>query len=249
MPSFQQREEWTELVRGRVLGLRGCLLRSLQRLLDLVLMKLPSSRVLAAIGMPIAIFGWVNIAAWPVTGLISSRTNGFQLATTEFPLGDPQGVAVDTQGRFFVVDALNLRVQRYSPEGEFQRGWFVPKKIFAVRTTADDRVIVGAEGGARIYSPDGELLEGPSEQYHLQRGEITGPYEVRRGLIPRIIDTRTGQAVIATPWPLFLFASPFPAFLYFLVGVAFIALADLRRLRERAIALSAFPERLVSQAG
>jgi hypothetical protein len=96
-----------------------------------------------------------------------------------------------------------------------------------VRTTADDRVIVGTEGGARTCSPDGELLECPSDQYSLQRGEITGPYAVCRGLIPRIIDTRTGQIVIATPWPLFLFATPFPAFLYFAIGVAFIALADL----------------------
>jgi hypothetical protein len=207
--------------------------------LNFLIGKLPPSRFLYAIGVPVGLFGWVTALAWPLTGLVSAWTSGFQLAATEFPLGDPQDVAVDSHGRLYVVDSLHHRVQRYSPDGEFERGWLVPRKVFAVRTTADDRVIVGAEGGPRTYSSDGELLEvlsddGGLRRQGVERGrETTGPYAVRRGLLPHVVDTRTGRTVVATPWPLRLIASPFPAFLYFLIGVAFIGLGDLRRRREQ----------------
>lgn len=235
----RQREEWTGLVRQRPADLGGWLLRWFHRLLNAIFAKLPSSRVLYAIGVPVALFGWVIGAGWPVTSLISARTTGFQLATTEFPLGDPSDVAVDSLGRFYVVDSMHHRVQRYSPDGEFERGWLVPRKVFTVRTTDDDRVIVGAEGGPRTYSSDGELLEVLSDESELQRlglvrgKETTAPYALRGRLLPRVVDTRTGRTVVVTPWPRRVLASPFPAWLYFLIGVAFVGLGDLRRWRER----------------
>jgi hypothetical protein len=248
MASRRQRDEWTEFARQSAAELRGWVRRRfcepgghrVRRLLIFLLMKLPRSRVLAAIGMPICLFGWIVALAWPLTALVSAWTNGFALATTEFPLGDPSDVAVDSHGRLYVVDSLHLRVQRYSPDGEFERGWFVPRKVFAVRTTADDLVIVGAEGGPRTYSSDGELLEVVEDGDELRRQglvrgkEPTGQYAVRRGLRPHVIERETGRTVVATPWPLRLIASPFPACLYLLLGVAWVGLADLRRWRERA---------------
>jgi hypothetical protein len=48
-----------------------------------------------------------------------------KLETTEFPLGDPTDVAVDSQGRIYIAENFCHRVQRYSPVGKFERGWFV----------------------------------------------------------------------------------------------------------------------------
>ena len=251
MASRRQRDLWTEFLRRRAADLRGQLARrvwgpaaaSVRQRLNALLMKLPSSRILQAIGTPVFVVGVVSGVGWPLTGLIGAWTGSFHLATTEFPLGGPRDVAVDSSGRLYVVDSLYLRVQRYSPDGEFQRGWFVPRKVFAVRTTPDDRVVVGAEGGPRTYSGDGELLEVLSDADELRRQglvrgkEATGPYAVRRGLVADVIDTRTGRTVIATPWPLHLIASPFPACLYFVTGVAIIGLADWRRRREPAAAI------------
>jgi hypothetical protein len=256
MASRRQRDERTEFVRRRAAEARGWLARrfwgpsvqGVRRLLNYVIMKLPSSRVLGAIGMPIFLLGLVSGAGWPLTGAISACTTGFQLATTEFPLGIWIDVAVDSQGRFYVVDSFHLRIQRYSPDGEFERGWFSPRtwgklKVFAVRIAGDDRVIVVDEGEPRTftytYTTDGEPLELKLDVDELRRQGLVGgkastaPYAIRGGLIPRIVDTRTGRTVIATPWPLRLIGSPFPALVYFLIGVAFIGLADLQGRRER----------------
>src|SRR5262249_38619653 len=131
----RRRHECTELVRQRAAEVRGWLgstfwtpsVQGVRRLLNYVIMKLPSSRVLCAIGMPMFLFGLVSGAGWPLTGAISACTTGFQLATTEFPLGIWIDVAVDSQGRFYVVDSFHLPVQRYSPDAEFERGWFTPR--------------------------------------------------------------------------------------------------------------------------
>src|SRR5262249_1287851 len=137
MASRPQREALTESARQRTGELRGWFVRRfaqpVQRLLNAIVMRLPASRVLYRIGKPVALFGFICTAAWPLTSLISVYTTGFHLPTTEFPLGDPRDVAVDSQGRFYVVDSLHMRVQRYSPDGEFERGWLIPRKVFAVR--------------------------------------------------------------------------------------------------------------------
>ncbi len=249
MSSRRQREEWTELARRLATDLCGRLATDLcgwlatdlcgwlARRLTAAVRLLPPSRGLYPVGLTVFLFGWGSAAAWPLTGLVSAWTTGFALAAIEFPLGDPRGAAVDARGRIYVADALHLRVQRYSPAGTFECGWFVPRKVFGVRTTADGRVVVGAEGGALLYTADGELIEllpdsGRDRRWHFAAEAATAPYRVRRGLLPHVVEARTGQTVVAGSWPVRLTASPFPAFLYGLVGLTIVALADARRRHE-----------------
>lgn len=261
MASPRRRDEWTEFVRRRAAETRGWLARQfwapsvqgVRWLLNFLNMKLPSSRVLYAIGMPVSLFGFVSCAGWLLTGVVSQCTTRSQLATTEFPLGIPSDVAVDSQGRIYVVDELLGRVQRYSPDGEFERGWFGPRtdkklKVFLVRIGDDDRVIVGDRLHTYTYTSDGSLLEVKSAEDELRRQVLRGkaptaPYAIH-GIIPHIVDTRTGRTVIALPWQLRLIAFPFPAGVYFLIGVTFIVLGDLQRRRERSA-----PNHPLQQAG
>src|SRR5688500_7504051 len=174
------------------------------------------------------------IPSWTLVSWIG----GPRLTATEFPLGHPMDVAVDSQGRIYVAENFYHRVQRYSPDGKFQLGWSVPTAgAFALRTTPDDRIQVATARANKLltYSADGELLHGLYQALEDRFTEFesekrtTGNYAARRGLLPHIDDTRTGRTIIATPIQKRLLSGPFPAAAYCLAGLALIALADWRR--------------------
>ena len=188
--------------------------------------------------MALFLFGAAIIPSW----LLTKWIGGPRLAAVEFPLSDPLDVAVDSKGRIYVADGMYSRVQRYSPEGQFQLGWFVPTAgVFALKTLEDDRVQVATARANKLltYSADGEPLTALYWQQTDHYGEFakeqttTGGYLVRGGLLPHI-DTRDGQTIIATPAPKRFVSGPFPAIAYSAVGVAFVATAEWRRRRGGA---------------
>lgn len=211
------------------------------RLLNFLLMRLPSGRVLHGIGVAIFLFGLAIIPAWHLVAWIG----GPDVATVEFPYGDLEDVAVDSQGRIYVGEGFHThRVQRYSPAGEFQCGWPVPTSgAFAIRTAPDGRLLVATARGKKLltYNSDGELLFEGTYDWRKENligefaseTETTGPYAVRRGLMPHVVDARTGRTVIATPWYKRLVAGPFPAMFYAAIGFTLGLLGDMRRRREQ----------------
>ena len=201
-------------------------------------MKAPSHKLLLAIGAPLFLFGVAIIPAWELLKWIG----GPRLAAVEFPLSDPRDVAVDSQGRIYVAEGMYSRVQRYSPEGQFQLGWFVPTAgVFSLKTREGDRVQVATARANKVltYSADGYLITGlywQDTDHYLEFANeqtTTGGYVVRRGLLPHI-DAPDGQTIIATPAPKRVISGPFPAMAYSAVGLAFVAAAELRRRRGRA---------------
>jgi hypothetical protein len=203
-------------------------------------MKLPSSRVLFTIGATIFLFGIAIVPAWEIIASVG----GSSLVTTPFPFGDLQDVAVDAHGRIYVAEGLYHRVQRYSPEGNFQCGWFVPTSgAFALRATTDDRILVATARANKLltYDSEGQLLENLTsqpqsryEEFSSQTGKASH-YLIRHGLIPRVIDTRTGQTILATPASERLVTGPFPAMLYAAIGLAHIGIAEWHRRRKPAV--------------
>jgi len=225
---------------GRVADFARRLWEPIERRLGAIERRLlPSCRVLIAIGMPMFLFGWANVPAWKLIGWIG----GSGLATTELPFGDLDDVAVDSKGRIYVADGFHSRVQRYSPDGEFERGWYVPTSgVFALRTAANDEVHVATARANKLlkYNSDGDLLSGQyrlKEDYYQEyesETETTGPYAVRGGLLPHVVDTRTGGTVITRPWHTGLIAPFFPAVLYSVIGFALVGVGELKRRRERS---------------
>ncbi len=83
---------------------------------------------------------------------------GFQSCTTTCSAGlpgsalgemnNPISVAVDTDGNVYVVDAGNLRVQKYNNSGTFQRmwGWGVKTGAAAFETCQSGTCLIGLEG-------------------------------------------------------------------------------------------------------
>ena len=250
MASRQQRDEWTKFLRRRAARLgahvgglvspRAAELRGrMGRVGRWLGLKLPPSRVLIPVGKLLFLAGPGMVLSWQLLALIG----GPALATTEFPLGKAGDVAVDSRGRIYVAEDFHHRVQRYSPDGEFERGWSVPTAgVFALRTTADDRVVVATARANKLltYDRDGGLLGGlynqKEDRYreYASETETTGPYAVRRGLLPHVVDARTDRTVVATPWYKRLIAAPFPAMLYAVIGMAIFGLGEWRRSLERA---------------
>ena len=125
---------------------------TVRRLQPLAHMKLPSSRILAGIGIPLFPFGVAIAPVWEFVG-------GSGLATTEFPLGHPVNAAVDSKDRIFVAENFHHRVQRYSSNGNFEMGWFVPTSgAFALRTISDDRVQIATARANKLLTYSCDLL-------------------------------------------------------------------------------------------
>ena len=155
---------------------------------------------------------------------------------TEFPLGNPTNVVVDSKGRIYVAEGAYARVQRYSADGQFERGWWVSEGAFhfALRIMPDDFVQVATAADYLVtYSPDGELIsnrrtrgEGLVAKFETDT-TTSGGYEVRHALYPHVVDTRTGRTVIKPSWPQILVAFPFPAWGYWLIFVFGVGVSQL----------------------
>jgi hypothetical protein len=151
-------------------------------------------------------------------------------------------VAVDSRGRIYVGVQIFHRIQRYSPDGRFERGWFVPTAgLFGLRTTADGHVEVATAGANKflVFDADGRLLRSQEWMKEDRSAELlsdtesTGGFEVRGGLCPRIVDSRTGRTVVATPWHKRIIATPFPAAACAIGGLALAFVSSKWRRRVR----------------
>jgi hypothetical protein len=201
-----------------------------------------TQKFLLIVGVPIFLAGMLTGFGWDVVASIG----GSRLSAYELPFGSDLRVTIDSAGRIYVGDNFRRRIQRYSPTGHFEMGWFVETTsgIFVLRSSADDHIKLAASrrGGILTYASDGRLLSQVADDdaysHYSALPETAGPYAVKGGLLPHIIDTRSGQTVIAPSLAKRLIASPFPSFAYCALGIALIAARDwqLRRaLSKRAI--------------
>lgn len=72
-----------------------------------------------------------------------------------------RGIAVDSAGNIYVADHNNTRVQKFTSAGVYVTKWSTSSKPHAIHVDADDRVMVGVEGGGvYIYQTDGTGIDG-----------------------------------------------------------------------------------------
>jgi sugar lactone lactonase YvrE len=77
-------------------------------------------------------------------------------------LDDPRGVAVGPDGAIYVAGYGDGRVQRFSPQGSFERGWRVEddRPILAIVAGRDGRIYVSQVPGVSVYDgASGALLD------------------------------------------------------------------------------------------
>ncbi|MFN3651905.1 MAG: peptidyl-alpha-hydroxyglycine alpha-amidating lyase family protein [Armatimonadota bacterium] len=69
-------------------------------------------------------------------------------------------IATDAAGRVYVADRENWRIQVFTPDGQFIRGWKVYQRPFSVYVTPEQQLFVGDGTGntVSIYTLEGRLL-------------------------------------------------------------------------------------------
>ncbi|MBN1364843.1 MAG: hypothetical protein JW976_08565, partial [Syntrophaceae bacterium] len=137
----------------------------------------------------VGFFGFIN-------GFFTAWEKAFWVSSkTELPLGDIGGIAADSDGNIYVLANFYDRVQKYSPEGKFLTGWSSRDK--------DAEVRVEKQNSCR--DTEGNVYKVHNKWWR-----------------PKIIKTSPDGAkttVINTPWRLWVILGPFPAFIFFAVGL------------------------------
>ena len=104
--------------------------------------------------------------------------------TVEMPLGDLQGVAVDSSGNVYCGAQFYRRVQKYDPDSQFLFSLHIdpPGGAFRIRVNENDELEVATLLTNRLYrfSPSGEMLEQRERRSLLrmpeERNNVWNPY-------------------------------------------------------------------------
>jgi hypothetical protein len=163
-----------------------------------------------------------------------------------FPLGDLESIAVDSEGNIYCGTNFYSRIQAYSPDGKFLRGWFIDASggYFQIKIDDQDNLHVGTARGDHhyIFSTKGELFSvkemSPKEEtkvfgdtyYSLPQDSDGNVYKIRNGiLLPRVIKITPKGAesvVVSDPFHLWFIKGPFPAFIWIVIALVSNALLE-----------------------
>jgi hypothetical protein len=106
-----------------------------------------------------------------MAGLVGLPRLGDHLQQVELPAVFATTTLSAADGRRYSLSGSLRRVQRYSPAGAFELGWFVPGQgMLAIGITADDRIVIGSNDpkSSQIFSADG-VPDGATRP-HRQKG-------------------------------------------------------------------------------
>ena len=151
----------------------------------------------------------------------------------EAPLGQLEGVAVDSEGNIYCGVQFYGRVHKYDPAGRFL--FSVSSQTYGAFqihvNRADELEVASSRGkGVSRYSPDGEFLEWEShvpEKYRefAVKGETecVGPggdiYRIRGGSIVRTPRIGKARTIVSMPWYKWFITGPFPAWSFWAAGI------------------------------
>ena len=194
-----------------------------------------SPAILASALILLQLFAVGGIVFFVIGLSFSSLGQYVPTANIRFPLGELCDFDIDSEGQFYCAASVPGRVQVYSPEGDFIRGWFVGNggRDFKINVDPNDMVhvylyIPGSKPPPchNIYSREGELIESlytpkmkdVSFSGNAQANHNGVLYQMRgRHVFPvieRVKPDNNRTRVISDPFYLWFIKSPFPTFAY-----------------------------------
>jgi hypothetical protein len=154
------------------------------------------------------------------------------------PLGDLNGVAVDSSGNVYCGAQFYSRVQKYDRDGHFLFSLHVSGGggAYRIRVNENDELEVATVRTSTLFrfSPSGEMLEKRQRAQHAYadfgiegerqcRGPDGSVYRIRRALLfPSVVKTSPSgeqSTVVSVPFHKWLVMGPHPAFLFWIAAM------------------------------
>ena len=209
------------------------------------------------INMASLVFAILGLIGWFGNIIAAQELPFWGAPSSELPLGDLRGIAVDSEGRIYCGLQSYERIQVYDASGSFIRGWFVKANggSFRIRLNSDDQLEVATARNDMFYIFDhnGLIIDQKSNVDHFfdefgEEGEriysdnkMGTLYSIRGGLLfPHIVKKDllgNETTVVSTVWYKWLVMKPLPAWL-------FIAIAALLQIVKNRVAGSHVFERM-----
>lgn len=203
-----------------------CIAVLLGLLLENVRLKM---RIIAIIALSGLMCVW---ASGFISGFLCNiaGNNGIQMVSSkvEFPLGELEGITIDTEGKIYCVASFYSRLQIYDHNGHFLIGWFIPlpKGLFNIGMYKDKYLRFSADTGwSYLYDQTGNLVKKSREKnYYEQFGRsaqsevqdsLGNIYRIKNSvLFPRVVKiTQSGKqtVLISDSLYMWLIKGPFPS--------------------------------------
>ena len=191
--------------------------------------------------------GSIDFIGGALVGNVVKFPDGFEL-----PLGDLQGIAVDSDGNIYCGVQYYSRVQVYDSEGNYIRGTFIDSAggAFRIRINPDDQLEVATARNDKLYrfGKGGTLLTELSDvgyyfqefgkssetQYHDVRQNAT--YQIRWSFLGAYVVKKSAsgerKVIVKTPFHKWLFQGPSPAWFFWMIAVLIYACMNKHSLKH-----------------
>lgn len=214
----------------------------------------PRNKVITILLLLWYIYCFISIVPVPVCIFLAGFGVRMVSSRIQFPLGGVDSIATDSMGRVYCGISFYSRIQVYSNDGSFLRGWFVPDSVMMLEVDSNDRLHYLALRNDKhyIFKPDGELFkeERVSESFarefgpnsNLQIDDSLGNiYKIKEPwLFPNVIKiSPSGDAVVlvSDPFYLWLFRAPLPSWgLNALIGITWTLLESRKKKNKENVA-------------
>lgn len=178
---------------------------------------------------------------------------------TRFPMGDITSIDIDSKGRIYCADRSRCRLQIFSNDGEFLKGWFIPISGGDIFVSVEDNNIIRIDNVAfkktHFYDFSGHLLRTEQDKVKskfepsnkLSAADDSGNnYRANKTLcswqILKIGENKESN-LISDPFALSIFATPFPVFGFMLFSLVLIGFSHSFVKKAKRINYSDLPRK------